>query len=158
MAPKKAPYSVVIDTREQLGWTFPDNVETVSCGLHAADYSLLGFETLIGIERKSIDDLVSTVIHSRKRFTKELIRLQSYRFKIVAVEAELEDILEHRYSSDAHPNSIIGSILSLEMNYGISFHWWGNRQIAQWMAHKWLEWAWKKCASDGEVEKETVIP
>jgi ERCC4-type nuclease len=95
---------IVIDTREQKGWTFnPKQVDVVRRALWAGDYSVVGLEREIAIERKSLGDFVQTVIHDWLRFRKELIRLSGYQLAVIAVEAtvlqaevvdDLEDVGE----------------------------------------------------------------
>ena len=43
--------------------------------LPAGDYSVAGLEGVVAVERKTLDDFVSTVIHSRARFREELRKL-----------------------------------------------------------------------------------
>ena len=47
----------------------------------------------MAVERKSLEDVVSTVIRSRKRFTRALRRLSEYDAACVVVEADLQDVL-----------------------------------------------------------------
>ncbi|MCL4552924.1 MAG: hypothetical protein M1305_05160, partial [Candidatus Marsarchaeota archaeon] len=79
---------VVIDTREQEPYTFdPGWIETIRRALPAGDYSLLGYEASIAIERKSLEDFVGTLIRGRERFRNELLKLQRYQHACVVVEA-----------------------------------------------------------------------
>ena len=67
---------VIIDTREQLPYSFDDEkVEAVPKKLGAGDYSLEGYEDRVAVERKTMDDFVNSVVHGRKRFYKELRKL-----------------------------------------------------------------------------------
>ena len=63
---------IAIDTREQLPYVF--DCETELKTLKTGDYSLVGGEHLISIERKSADDLVGSLTAGRERFEKELHR------------------------------------------------------------------------------------
>jgi ERCC4-type nuclease len=64
--------------------------------LPAGDYSIEGLEDSVAVERKTLEDFVSTVIRSRKRFTRELQRLAGYEAACIVVEADLSDILGGR--------------------------------------------------------------
>lgn len=98
--------TVVVDTREQEPYTFESGcTEVVRRALPAGDYSVEGHEDSVAVERKTLEDFVSTVIRSRKRFTRELRRLCEYDAACVVVEADLRDILGGRYRSGAHPNA-----------------------------------------------------
>ena len=125
------PATIVIDTREQEGYSFdPRLAATVRRALPAGDYSVAGLENILAVERKSLDDFVSTVIHSRARFRKELRKLAEYRAACVVVEAGLLEVLLHRYRGDAHPNAVVGSALSIILDFGIPVFFCSNRQAA----------------------------
>ena len=151
---KKADLVIVVDTREQTPWTFGEGIQIIPRALPAGDYSIFGWESTIAIERKSLNDLVNTVIHSRQRFQNELHKLASYRRKLVAIEGSTEDILERRYNSDAHPASVLGSVLSLQAIFNVPFCFWSSRQCAQRMAQNWLEHVLKRTIRWQEQEKE----
>jgi len=122
---------MVIDTREQEGYSFdPRLAETVRRALPAGDYSIAGLENIVAVERKSLDDFVSTVIHGRSRFRKELRKLAEYRAACVVVEAGLLEILQHRYRGDAHPNAVVGSALSIILDFRVPVFFCSSRQAA----------------------------
>lgn len=126
-----ARISIVVDSREQMPFTFdPSRFSVVRRALPAGDYSLDGFEQVIAIERKSLEDYVGSVVQARKRFGRELAVLAGYEFSCVVVEATLDDVLEHRYRSAAHPNSIFGATISIIVDHGVPVFFAGDRQIA----------------------------
>lgn len=123
---------VVVDTREQEPYAFdPERVTIVRRALPAGDYSLDGHEMAIAAERKSIDDYVASVVRGRDRFARELRILSGYDVACVVVEATLEDILAHRYRSDAHPNAVLGATLSIIVDRSVPVFFCGDRQIAR---------------------------
>lgn len=123
--------TIVIDTREQEGYSFdPRLAATVRRTLPAGDYSIAGLENTVAVERKSLEDFVSTVIHSRARFRKELRKLTEYRAACVVVEAGLLEVLLHRYRGDAHPNAVVGSALSIILDFRIPVFFCSSRQAA----------------------------
>lgn len=123
--------TVVVDTREQEPYIFDsDKVSAVRKALPAGDYSLVGLEERVAVERKSLTDFVSTVIRGRKRFTKELRRLSEYDAACVVVEADLRDILGGRYRSGAHPNAVLGALLSIVVDFGVPVYFCSDRQAA----------------------------
>lgn len=144
MSCKAANFTIIIDTREQRPWAFGEGVPIIRTSLPAGDYSIVGLEGVVSIERKSLDDLVNTLFHSEDRFFKELVKLKGYRRKLVAVEGSVEDILEHRYTSETTPLAVLGKVNSLHAIFNIPFVWWGSRQYAEYMALKWLEMVWKR--------------
>ncbi len=123
--------TIVVDSREQEPYAFDDSgIEIVRHALPAGDYSLLGHEDSVAVERKTLDDFVSTVIRSRNRFFKELNRLSKYEAACVVVEADLHDILGGRYRSGAHPNAVLGTIFSIIVEFGIPVFFCSDRQAA----------------------------
>ena len=125
------PVTIVIDTREQEAYSFdPRLAATERRALPAGDYSVAGLENTVAVERKSLDDFVSTVIHNRARFRKELRKLAEYRAACVVVEAGLLEVLMHRYRGDAHPNAVLGSALGIIFDFGIPVFFCSSRQAA----------------------------
>jgi len=93
---------IVIDSREQTPWHFPEHLAQVSRGtLNAGDYALAG-DQHFAIERKSVDDLAGTLSSGWARFERELERMQSQLFiaRVVIVEGDIGRIVhsEHNHS------------------------------------------------------------
>ncbi len=129
---------VVCDTREQRPFAFSDAVEVVRGTLHTGDYSLQGHESAICIERKSLDDLVGSVIQDRERFERELARMAPFSFKCVVIEGSLADVRDHHYTSQAHPSAVFGSVMCLHVDHGVPFLWCHDRAIAARVAERLL--------------------
>lgn len=125
------PATIIIDTREQEPYSFdPRLAGAVRQALPAGDYSVVGLEQRVAVERKSLDDFVSTVIHARRRFRDELRKLADYHAACVVVEGGVADVLLQRYRGEAHPNAVIGNALSILLDYGVPVLFCGNRQAA----------------------------
>lgn len=125
------PLVAIVDTREQQPYAFdPARVTCVRRALPAGDYSLDGFETSFAVERKSLEDFVASAVTSRARFGRELRVLGEYDLACVVVEGSLEDVLERRYRSGAHPSSVVGAALSIIVDHGVPVFFCGDRQIA----------------------------
>jgi ERCC4-type nuclease len=58
--------TVIVDRREQLPWSFP-HFRTAAGTLDAGDYSILGLEGIVAVERKSLNDLIGCCGHERPR-------------------------------------------------------------------------------------------
>lgn len=148
---------IVVDTREQQPYTFGE-IETVKKALPAGDYSLAGFELEVAVERKSLQDFISTVIHNRERFRQELTKLTNYRHACITVEASAEDIREQRYTGNAHPESIIGSAIAITVKWHIPVFLNINRQESCEFTRRYLKMAGDnltRLASDQTDEKGT---
>lgn len=129
---------LVIDSREQRPWDFGEDVETVRATLYAGDYSIEGFETRVAIERKSLDDFVACCTRERQRFERELVRLASYDFAAVIVEADVGDIAAHRYVSRASPSSVIGSAVAFTIDH-VPVMFGGRRELAARLGLRFLQ-------------------
>lgn len=112
--------TVIIDSREKLPFSFSKNVHTTVAALRVGDYSLVGAENSLAIERKSLADLLSSITHNRVRFEKELCQLRAFRFACLLVESTWPIIMMKQYSQDVSPNSIIGSLMSFKVRYNVS--------------------------------------
>ncbi len=126
---------LLIDTREQHPYEFTrfgDQFESIQqrkllCG----DYSILGYETKIAFERKSLSDLVSTVIHNRERFVKELKKMAEYEHAAIVIEATALQVASPYSFSEANPKSVIGSLQSFTLYYGVHVVFACNRVQAE---------------------------
>lgn len=127
----QSPATIIIDTREQEPYSFdPRLASAVRRALPAGDYSVEGLEGAVAVERKTLDDFVSTVIHSRERFLEELRKLGTHRAACVVVEANIVDVLQKQYRGGAHPNAVLGSTLAIIFDHRIPVFFCTNRQAA----------------------------
>lgn len=110
---------IVVDTREQDPYEFPIAVRGT---LKQGDYSLEGLQHVVVVERKSLPDLVSSLMQGRKRFRREMERLQeSVRWPWLVVESSLSAIAAGNYRSEANPRSVLASAFAWAMRYGVFF-------------------------------------
>lgn len=136
----------LVDTREQQPLSIDrfDNwfAGSRSATLETGDYSIEGMEQLVCLERKSLADLVGTLMHHRPRFFRELERMQAYPYRAILVEASYEDVKSpYSFTSDtaAHPNGVTGSLDALEVRFGIPVIYTSrNRALAEEKAASWL--------------------
>jgi ERCC4-type nuclease len=136
---------VLVDTREQLPFDFSRFRNWIAFEkrktLVAGDYSIEGMEHLIALERKSLDDILSTLIHGRSRFFRECERLTAYRWRALILEASYETIkspYDEKWSA-AHPNGISGSLDALEAKFGIQIIYTSTyKPLAEERAASWL--------------------
>lgn len=124
-------FQIVIDTREQEPYGF--TCETVNRKLEAGDYSVVGHEAAVAVERKSLPDFVHTVIHDFDRFAVELKKLSAMRCACVVVEADLDIVLRGLAADKlrgASPESVLGAALYVAVRYHVPVYWCGSRQAA----------------------------
>ena len=118
---------IVVDTREKLPWKFSPRVQIVRKKLDSGDYSILDFEDRVSIERKTKNDFVSSICKQRARFNRELKRLQSFEYAAVVVEAELHEILSGDFVSGMDPKSVLATVASISIEFGIPVFFGGHR-------------------------------
>ncbi len=133
---------VIVDTREQRPLTFPSEAfATERKTLVTGDYSIAGYEDRFCIERKGIGDAVQTVIGQWQRFVKELNRMACLDIAIIVIEANVSDVMEHRYDGEANPESVMGRFASITLDYNIPVMWWGPRTICESRVHQFMRLA-----------------
>jgi len=151
----ECPFVVAIDQQEQAPWSFrgivsrctsrssPADVlavKTVRKHLVTADYSIEGEESKIVIERKSKDDLYKTLTHERDRFVRELERMRDLPVAVIIVESSLGGLTIPPPGSRALPQSIEGSIISIQQEFPtIQWVFGDTRRLAEEMAFRHLE-------------------
>jgi ERCC4-type nuclease len=143
------PVAVVIDSREQAGYSFrglfadsadgvprsynlPLVVPTVTRALPVGDYSLDGYEHLVAIERKSLSDLYSTLSQGRDRFERELERSRTLDFFALVIESSYERLLASppRFS-DLSPRSVLRTLTAYMQRHNLHVVPAGDRRLAE---------------------------
>jgi ERCC4-type nuclease len=145
------PFVVVIDTREQHPYTFegiiaagrPVEVSTITAALKSGDYSIVGHEDHIAVERKSLQDLYGTLTAGRERFERELQRLAEMACSVVVVEASWHEIADPPFPTKTNPASVVGSILAMQQRFPRT-HWLpaGSRPMAEQATYGVLRRFW----------------
>lgn len=139
---------VLVDTREQQPLALYSNHPNWIAGEHrqtlkTGDYTVEGMESLLCLERKSLADLVACTITYRSRFLASCVRLASFTWKAILIEATYEDIkggfAAFNIPSDVHPNSVTGLLDAIEAKFGIPILYAStNRELATERAASWL--------------------
>jgi len=157
-APARSPFAVLVDTREQLPYTFvglkadarqgggPLAVATRRCTLPAGDYSIDGYARMVTVERKTLSDLIGTLTRGRRRFTDEMDRLREYDAAWIVVEAELSEMMDgHALQSLVKPRTLWRSAMYWQIRYP-RVHWWAvpGRGIAEAITYQLLRAWWRE--------------
>ena len=115
---------IVVDTREQKPYRFTRcQVKTLTTG----DYSLVGLEDRVAIERKSAADLAGSLGSGRARFQRELERLAQLDYAAIVVEASLRQLLQPLLFSRMHPKAVVNSMLAWSVQYRMPVFFAGDR-------------------------------
>ncbi len=138
---------VLVDTREKYPFDFSRFRNWIAgekrTTLKAGDYSIEGMESLLVLERKTLSDLITTVIQQRERFFKLCEKMTKYRWRALLIEASYEDIKSpydyEVYNTLAHPNAVSGTLDALESRFGIPVIYTSRyRPLAEEKAASWL--------------------
>jgi len=130
---------ILVDTREQRPWLFKGmHCKVEKKTLQTGDYSIKGLAGILAIERKSIDDLVASVTRCRQRFERECQRLKNMPFRLVIIEGTVRQVLSGFYTSKSNPQSILGSVMALMLDYDLPFIFTAGRDEAQLVAWRWF--------------------
>ena len=133
---------IIVDTREQTPWDFTIHgivaeIDTVKTG----DYTLVGYEDVVAIERKASPSELATNLGSGiKRFEKEMVRISEFKYKYVICEFTLDEMLKFpkgakipkRLKRRIRMNGqyMHKKIGELELEYGVIFIFAGNKPQA----------------------------
>jgi hypothetical protein len=157
--------TVVIDSAEHMGYTFKRFTNwfsgSVRKRLKVGDYTILGMEKEIIIERKTVPDLVKSIIHERKGFIEKCEKLSGFRKKCFVIEGSLSLVKTPYEETQAHPNAVLGSLLAAQERWDIPVYFLDSFVLAEefvasmlskYHAYRWLEMnGFKKCLIEGDI-------
>ena len=102
----------LVDTSEKKPWPAPKHREMIRGNLQFGDYSIEGYESRVAVERKSLDDLVGSMLSMRPmgwpRFSSRLAEFARLDFACVVVEATDADIRHRKYVPDIRSTRRLG--------------------------------------------------
>lgn len=124
--------TLILDTREQDGLDFSKfrDVDVARQGLKTGDYSIQGYEDTICFERKSVQDLVGTLIGGHERFLREMERMKDFEIKYILVEHS-PSIVYHYCNTHGWQNKfdiIIQSLLAYAYHYQVRVRFCKDRE------------------------------
>ena len=105
-----AQLTAIVDTREQLPLDLSP-LRVVTGTLQTGDYSILGLESIVAVERKSLSDCLGCIGQQRERFEKEIVRLLAYPTRALVIESSWPEIEAGNWRSQVTPAAALGSLL-----------------------------------------------
>jgi len=171
VARKPQPFTIDIDTREQLPFPFrhiqdqilPFTVERAT--LAEGDYGVrtpadTPKAARIALERKSLPDLYGSLGNGRDRFRREFERLAGYGYAALVIEAPWEAILSPsqylRHDTAMSPKSVVRSLLAWSQRYGVHVFPCPNRQFAEQLTYRLLE-RWEVDRREGKRPEPVTV-
>lgn len=148
MSPRPPEIVVAVDTREQKPYRFPRfEVKTLSSG----DYSIVGFEDRIAIERKTKEDAYSSLGQGRDRFERELERLSRFDYAAIVIETSLPEFLQAPAFSRMNPKAAANSIIAWSVKYRVCVFFAGDRRHGNALTRQLLEKYWRYRQGDSDA-------
>lgn len=114
-------FTIVIDSREQTPLIFTR--PTVTAGLYAGDYSVVGLENIFCVERKSLDDLAGCCGKDRDRFEHELRRVAGCYYRRLLIIGTRKAVEDHCYKSKINPASMLATVDCYEARFCLPVVW-----------------------------------
>ena len=148
---------IIFDTGEKQPWllikpTYPD-VEMVRKHLRCGDYSTVGAEELLTIEKKrDLDELAQCCSNDRPRFERQWKRACEigYRRKYLITQGcRYIDVCEGNYRIDLAPRSFEQTLTSWEDKYGIHMRFVDSDTEAQKLVYSFCLHAFKASYGTG---------
>lgn len=151
------PFIVAIDTREQAPWAFQGiilgrqwwAVRRQPATLKTGDYSIVGCEHDVVIERKSAEDFLGSITAGNARFRREHERMAEIVHAggsaCVIVEGCLSAICDELDSPDSErriaSDTVIGITATWPNRYDVPWYFAGDRRRAEVLGFRVL-WKW----------------
>ena len=137
--------TIIEDTRESLPLDFSGlrGIEAVRQGLKTGDYSIVGYEDKICFERKSVPDLVGTLIGGHERFLREMDRMKGYEVKYILVEHTAGTVYRYceKMGWELKFDTIIQSLLAYAYHYHVRVRFCKDREdMAKYIVAKSREY------------------
>jgi ERCC4-type nuclease len=138
-------FTIIKDTREKVGaWDFSFAAECESQivqKLDTGDYSIVGYETVVTIDRKKTSgELYSNLFTDYARFKQELIRMKNFPYRYIICEFSLDDVAVFPERSGI-PKFLWGKLKKVdqfikrlelvEEGYGIKIIYAGSKEEAE---------------------------
>lgn len=131
--------TLVQDSREQRPLVFDNlpirgakSLPVVVHKLNEGDYSVVGLEKILFIERKSIADLYGTIFKGRERFERELVRACNHQYKYLIIEST-PTAFAHYINYERNPtlfNAAISTLTTYAERYSLRIRWTKTREGA----------------------------
>ena len=148
-------FTIIEDSREQTPLSFDGirGVNVVRQGLKTGDYSIQGYEDKICFERKSVPDLVGTLIRGHERFLREMDRMKTYEVKYILIEHTAGAVYRYcdRHGWEMKFDTIIQSLLAYAYHYGVRIRFCKDRDdMTRYIVSKSREFLKEREAENAE--------
>lgn len=152
------PLTLIVDSREQRELDFSrfKGVATVRQGLKTGDYSIAGLEDKWVCERKSVQDIVGTLVSGHERFLREMERMRDFEERYILIEHSPSILFNYcmQHGWQRKFDLVIQSLLAYACRYNVRIRFCKDREdMANYIVRKSREFIAKKGGQDGEKAK-----
>jgi len=140
-------FGILQDSREQLPLftRLPRGLIVCSATLKVGDYSVLGMENMIAVERKQISDLVPYCTSDHIATKIKMSKLEKMEWAGLIIEARESEVYQPYRFSQASPESIRQALASFSVKHGVHIYIGDREHITRWMIDRFVKfWVWKK--------------
>ena len=124
-------YVIVVDTREQKPYKFNNFIVKK---LDMGDYSIEGYEDIIAIERKTLDDWVSSVTKNRKQMEQKIIDAkEKLIYYAIVIESDLPKMWKKPWYSKADPVAYINTAIKWSIKYNLPIFFSSNASQGEYI-------------------------
>lgn len=136
---KAPPYVIAVDTREQdpfplTGFAFMRKT------LRTGDYSIIGFDDRVTVERKSVADLWGSMSTGRARFERCVKRMAELDRAAIVIEGSLtQAATQPSRIQRVLPASVIGGLISWSCQFALPVFFCDTREQAERVTVRFLD-------------------
>lgn len=143
MAFSPPPFVIAVDSREQA--PFPlTGFAFMRKTLRTGDYSIIGLESQVTVERKSYGDCWSSMSTGRARFERCVKRMAEMDRAAIVIECGLTQlVVQPRQIERVQPSSVVGGLISWSCQYAIPVFFADTREQAERITVRYLAAYWK---------------
>lgn len=152
-----AELRIVVDAHERYPYTFTDQqVTTVRRGLRCGDYAIVddGDRTVAAVERKSLADLVGSVLSGRLRFA--MAELAAIPHAAVVIEDRYSQLLRLDH---ARPAVVLDGLAELQVGFpSVPLMFCETRKLAQEWTYRFLAAAHVRQGDESAARERAGLP
>ena len=146
---------IIVDTREKKPYEIRSKYigESISQKLDTGDYSVVGLEDYVTIDRKmSVNELATNI--TTDRFARELQRMTEIEHSFLLLEFSVDDVIQYPYTSNVPKRLwskirvkgayLLKKIMEIPTKYGVHLLFAGDRDNAEILAAHILKNAYEQ--------------
>lgn len=151
-SPYLAPFVIAVDQREQCPFPLV-GFATMRKFLRTGDYSIIGLEDKVAVERKSYTDAWGSMSTGRARFERCVKRLAELDRAAIVIECTMVQLAQPPpYIQRVTGASVVGGLISWSCQYRIPVFFSDDRLHAERVTVRFLASYWKHIAEGGSSD------